>query len=131
TQRSLFVVVQEVISRLTSDNPVPDLTVSQPNGTSGGDASDPDDMAPTAMSPGSSAAERVFKEVVEKRCVVVYTDRDAELQKYSDVNLISMPADYRYIDESKRNSRVVKDQSNSSQKRSKRGTTRANATGFY
>ncbi|VDK23603.1 unnamed protein product [Anisakis simplex] len=41
-------------------------------------------MAPTAMSPGSSAAERVFKEVVEKRCVVVYTDRDAELQKIID-----------------------------------------------
>lgn len=37
-------------------------------------------MAPTA-SPGASAAERVFKEASEKRTVVVYTERDAELQK--------------------------------------------------
>ncbi|VDM39369.1 unnamed protein product [Toxocara canis] len=44
-----------------------------------GGVQDPD-MAPTT-SPGSSAAERVFKEASEKRAVVVYTDRDAELQK--------------------------------------------------
>uniref|UniRef100_A0A914S6D3 Uncharacterized protein n=1 Tax=Parascaris equorum TaxID=6256 RepID=A0A914S6D3_PAREQ len=37
-------------------------------------------MAPTARS-GASAAERVFKEASEKRIVVVYIDRDAELQK--------------------------------------------------
>ncbi|KHN78441.1 Thioredoxin reductase 1 [Toxocara canis] len=41
-------------------------------------------MAPTT-SPGSSAAERVFKEASEKRAVVVYTDRDAELQKITDM----------------------------------------------
>uniref|UniRef100_F1KVD8 Thioredoxin reductase 1 n=1 Tax=Ascaris suum TaxID=6253 RepID=F1KVD8_ASCSU len=41
-------------------------------------------MAPTA-SPGASAAERVFKEASEKRTVVVYTERDAELQKITDI----------------------------------------------
>lgn len=46
------------------------------------ESADVDDrsMAPAA-SPGASAAERVFKEASEKRIVVVYTDRDAELQK--------------------------------------------------
>uniref|UniRef100_A0A915BFN7 thioredoxin-disulfide reductase (NADPH) n=1 Tax=Parascaris univalens TaxID=6257 RepID=A0A915BFN7_PARUN len=41
-------------------------------------------MAPTARS-GASAAERVFKEASEKRIVVVYIDRDAELQKITDI----------------------------------------------